>query len=318
MSKLTKGYLIALVATTFWSTTGVFIRYLTETYHLPPLVLAFWRDLFVSLALTAAFALAAPSRLHVDRRHLWFLFGYGFVLSIFNSLWTVSVALNGAAVATVLAYGSPALTAIAGWRLFGERLDAIKIIAIMLGIAGCVFVSGAYTPGAWQVNPWGITTGLLAAVAYAAYSLLGKAAAHRHIYPWTSLLYTFAFGAMFLLLYNVVPGWLPGLPKPPGLMWLGSAWVGWAVLIVLGIGPTIGGYGLYAVSLTYLPASVANLIATLEPSMTAALAYLFLHETFSAPQLMGSGLIIVGVMVLRIGEGRAPSPTSDLQPAAPA
>ena len=47
MSKLTKGYLIALVATTFWSTTGVFIRYLTETYHLPPLVLAFWRDLFV-------------------------------------------------------------------------------------------------------------------------------------------------------------------------------------------------------------------------------------------------------------------------------
>jgi len=310
--------LIALVATTFWSTTGVFIRYLTETYHLPPLVLAFWRDLFVSLALMAAFALAAPSRLRVDRRHLWFLFGYGFVLSIFNSLWTVSVALNGAAVATVLAYGSPALTAIAGWRLFGERLDAIKVFAITLGIAGCVFVSGAYTPGAWQVNPWGITTGLLAAVAYAAYSLLGKAAAHRHIYPWTSLLYTFAFGAMFLLLYNVVPGWLPGLPEPPSLMWLGSAWVGWGVLIVLGIGPTIGGYGLYAVSLTYLPASVANLIATLEPSMTAALAYLFLHEIFSTPQLMGSGLIIVGVMVLRIGEGRAPSPTSDLQPAAPA
>jgi DME family drug/metabolite transporter len=318
MSKLTKGYLIALVATTFWSTTGVFIRYLTETYRLPPLVLAFWRDLFVCLALTAAFALVAPSRLRVDRRHLRFLFMYGFVLSIFNSLWTVSVALNGAAVATVLGYGSPALTAIAGWRLFGERLDAIKIIAIVLGIAGCVFVSGAYTPGAWQVNPWGITTGLLTAVAYAGYSLLGKVAAHRHIYPWTSLLYTFAFGAMFLLAYNVVPGWLPGVPKPPTLMWLGSSWVGWGVLVALAVGPTIGGYGLYAVSLTYLPASVANLIATLEPSMTAVLAYLFLHETFTTPQLIGSGLIIVGVMVLRIGEGRAPSPTGDLQSVAPA
>jgi len=318
MSKLTKGYLIALVATVFWSTTGVFIRYLTEAYHLPPLVLAFWRDGFVCLALVAAFALAAPSRLHVDCHHLWFLFVYGFVLSIFNSLWTVSVALNGAAVATVLGYGSPALTAIAGWRLFGERLDALKTIAIALGIAGCVFVSGAYAPAAWQINPWGITTGLLTAVAYAVYSLLGKAAAHRQIYPWTSLLYTFAFGTIFLLAYNIVPGWLPGLPKPPDLMWLGSAWVGWGVLVVLAVGPTVGGYGLYAVSLTYLPASVANLIATLEPSMTAALAYLFLHETFTTPQLIGSGLIIVGVMVLRIGEGRAPSPTSDLQPAAPA
>jgi DME family drug/metabolite transporter len=318
MSKLTKGYLIALVATAFWSTTGVFIRYLTETYRMPPLVLAFWRDGFVCLALMAAFALVAPSRLRVDRRHLWFLFVYGFVLSIFNSLWTVSVALNGAAVATVLGYGSPALTAIAGWRLFGERLDAMKIAAVVLGIAGCVFVSGAYAPSAWQVNPWGITTGLLTAVAYAGYSLFGKAAAHRQIYPWTSLFYTFAFGATFLLAYNIVPGWLPGVPKPSTLMWLGSAWAGWGVLVVLAVGPTLGGYGLYAVSLTYLPASVANLIATLEPSMTAGLAYLFLHETLTAPQLIGSGLIIVGVMALRIGEGKAPSPAGDLRPAASA
>ncbi len=318
MSRLTKGYLIALVATAFWSTTGVFIRYLTETYHLPPLVLAFWRDLFVCLALTAAFVLVAPSRLRVDRRHLRFLFVYGFVLSIFNSLWTVSVALNGAAVATVLAYGSPAFTAIAGWRLFGERLDAVKITAVVLGIIGCTLVSGAYTAGAWQINPWGIITGVLSAVVYAVYSLLGKAAAHRQIYPWTSLLYTFAFGAMFLLVYNVVPGWLPGVLEPPSLMWLGSSWVGWGVLVALAVGPTIGGYGLYAVCLTYLPASVANLIATLEPSMTAVLAYLVLRETFTTPQLIGSGLIIVGVIVLRIGEGRASSPTGDLQSVAPA
>jgi len=60
------------------------------------------------------------------------------------------------------------------------------------------------------------------------------------------------------------------------------------------------------VSLTYLPASVANLIATLEPSMTAVLAYLFLRETFTTPQLIGSGLIIGGVIILRIGDSRAP------------
>jgi drug/metabolite transporter (DMT)-like permease len=235
------------------------------------------------------------------------LFAYGFVLSIFNSLWTVSVALNGAAVATVLVYGSPAFTAIAGWRLLGERLDAAKVAAVVLGIIGCVFVSGAYTPGAWQVNPWGITTGLLSAMAYAGYSLMGKAAAHRQIYPWTSLLYTFAFAAVFLLAYNVVPGWLPGESKPPSVMWLGSSWVGWGVLVALAVGPTIGGYGLYNVSLTYLPASVANLIATLEPSMTAVLAYLFLNERFTGPQLIGSTLVILGVIILRIGEGRASS-----------
>ena len=323
MTRLTKGYIIALVGTAIWSATAVFIRYLTETYHVPPLVVAFWRDLFVSITLIVVFAALAPSLLRVDRQHLRFLLLYGFVLSIFNSLWTIAVALNGAAVATVLAYSSPAFTAIAGWKLFGERLDGIKILAVVLSIIGCVFVSGAYDLAAWQVNPLGIVTGLLAGVTFAVYSLMGKAASHRNINPWTTLLYIFACAAMFLLFYDLTLGGLQGLfadPQgafsgspailqiaSPNLLWLGSSWTGWGVLVALAIGPTIGGYGLYMVSLTYLPASVANLIATLEPSMTAVQSYLFLGERFTREQVIGAGLVIVGVILLRIGESRAPA-----------
>jgi drug/metabolite transporter (DMT)-like permease len=314
MTRLTKGYLIALVGTAIWSATAVFIRYLTETYHMPPLVVAFWRDLLVSITLIVVFTALAPSLLRVDRRHLRFLLLYGFVLSIFNSLWTIAVALNGAAVATVLAYSSPAFTAIAGWKLFGERLDGIKILAVALSLIGCTFVSGAYDLAAWQVNPLGIVTGLLAGVAFAVYSLLGKAASHRSINPWTTLLYIFACAAMFLLSYDLILGGLQGLfSQPPAilqvaspnLLWLGSSWTGWGVLIALAVGPTIGGYGLYMVSLTFLPASVANLIATLEPSMTAAQSYFFLGERFTPPQLWGSSLVILGVILLRLGESRA-------------
>jgi drug/metabolite transporter (DMT)-like permease len=43
-----RGYLIALTATVLWSFTGILISYLSKTYALPSLVLAFWRDLFVS------------------------------------------------------------------------------------------------------------------------------------------------------------------------------------------------------------------------------------------------------------------------------
>jgi hypothetical protein len=49
------------------------------------------------MALSLVFALAAPRLLRVERRHYKFLLLYGFLLSIFNSLWTISVALNGAA-----------------------------------------------------------------------------------------------------------------------------------------------------------------------------------------------------------------------------
>jgi DME family drug/metabolite transporter len=306
-SRVTHGYLIALAGTAFWSCTAIFIRYLTETYRLPPLILAFWRDAAVSLALVIAFMIVAPPLLHVDRRHLWFLFVYGFVLSVFNSLWTVSVALNGAAVATVLAYSSPAFTAVLAWWLLRERFDRIKAVAVLLSIAGCTLISGAYSPSAWQVNPLGIATGLLTGVLFAGYSLMGKVSSRRDINPWTATLYTFACASVFVLVYIVVPGWLPGALPPPSLMWLGSSLVGWGTLIVLAIGPTLGGFGLYTVSLTYLPASVANLICTLEPAMTAVLAYLFLSERLTTPQWIGSALIIACVVMLRMGEGRAPA-----------
>jgi drug/metabolite transporter (DMT)-like permease len=305
ISRLTKGYLIALIGTVIWSFTAVFIRYLTETYRLPPLVLAFWRDLAVCGALSLVFVIFKPALLRVERRHLKFLSLYGFLLSIFNSLWTVSVAFNGAAVATVLAYSSAAFTAVLAWKFFQESLGRVKLLAVALSILGCAFVSGAFNPAAWQVNPLGIITGLLSGIAFAGYSLMGKASSERSINPWTTLLYTFSFGTVFLLAYNILPAWLPGVYSTPELLWLGQAWAGWGVLILLGIGPTIGGYGLYTVSLTYLPASVANLVATLEPSITAVLAYLFLGERLIGPQLFGSVLVITGVIILRLNEARS-------------
>ena len=172
-SRLGRGYLICLIATTLWSTTGVLIRYLTENYHLPSLVLAFWRDLFVALALGIVIGLVSPSRLQVERKNIRFFILYGFILAVFNSLWTVSVAINGAAVATVLAYGSAAFTALLGWQFMNERLSPVKITAVILSLAGCTLVSGAFDPAAWQVNPWGITIGLVSGLAFAVYSLMG-------------------------------------------------------------------------------------------------------------------------------------------------
>lgn len=47
LTHTSQGYIICLVGTLIWAFTAIFIRYLTENYQLPALVLAFWRDLFV-------------------------------------------------------------------------------------------------------------------------------------------------------------------------------------------------------------------------------------------------------------------------------
>lgn len=315
LSRLTKGYIICLIGTVLWSSAAVFIRYLTVNYSLPPLVLAFWRDLFVTLCLTGAIGLFSPSKLRVSRRDLVFLAFYGFILSIFNGTWTISVALNGAAVSTVLAYSSAGFTAIMGWRLFGEQLGTAKIIAVLLSMVGCAFVSGAFDPAAWSLNPIGIITGLFSGIAFAAYSLMGKASAQRKLFPWTVLLYAFGFAAIFLLSFNFLSIGHPLNQFDDQMLQLGASLAGWGVLLLLAIVPTMGGYGLYTVSLSFLPASVANLIATLEPTMTAALSFAFLNERFTAPQWIGSILIISGVVILRLYEGRGEDEALNLAPA---
>ena len=306
-NSLARGYTIALFAAGFLSTTAIFIRYLTETYHIPALVLAFWRDVFVGLALLPALGLLRPGLLRAGRRHLPYLALYGLVLAVFNSFWTLSVALNGAAVATVLAYCSAAFTTLLGWWLLKERVDGVKLLAVGLCLAGTVLVAQAFDAAAWSANPGGILAGVLSGLSYAAYSLMGRSAAQRGLNPWTTLLYTFSFAAVVLLAANLLPGQLlPGAAAAPAdLFWLGGALAGWGVLFLLAAGPTVAGFGLYNVSLTYLPSSVANLIVTLEPVFTAATAFFLFGERLNLVQLAGSGLILAGVVFLRLFEDRA-------------
>jgi drug/metabolite transporter (DMT)-like permease len=298
----TRGYLIALLGVAIWSTTAIFIRYLNDAFDMPAMAIAFWRDFFVAIALVFFFLLINRNRFRFGHIHLRFIVGYGLTLAIFNSLWTVSVKMNGAAIATVLIYSSAAFTALYERWFLGGRLGWRKALAILLSLFGCVLVSGVYNPAAWKLNPWGILVGLLSGIGFTAYSLLGKKSASKGINSWTALMYSFVVASLFLLIFNLFPD--PSSHNAPltRLFWLGDSFWGWLVLVVLAIGPSIGGYGLYTYSLGYLSASVANLIATLEPSMTAFLAYILLGERFTPAQILGSILILAGVIILRLRE----------------
>jgi len=297
-----KGYGTILVGTVLWSTAAVFIRYLTENYSMPPLVLAFWREVGVAAGLLIALLLLKPRLLILSRRHLPFFALYGLILMTFNVMLTFSFARNGAAISTVLVYSSPAFTAVLAWRLWGERLDALKITAVGLSLAGCIFVSGAFDPEVWDVNPAGIILGLISGLLFALYSIFGKEALHRGINPWTSLTYTFSAAPVFLLVLLLLS---PGdsrhlnLGSFDQLLWL-DTWRGLGVVVLLALGPTIGGYGLYSVGMRSLPASVANLLVSTEPIFTTLFAYLFLGERLLPEQMAGSVLIMVGVVLLRL------------------
>lgn len=299
-----KGYGIALASAAILSTTAVLIRYLTESHGIPPLVLAFWRDVFTALAILPVLLLSRRLSVRLKRRHLSYMVLYGLVLALFNTFWTLSVAMSGAAVATVLVYCSTAFTAILGRIFFAEKVTPCKVLVVALVILGSGFVSGVHLPGQWSVSSLGLVIGALSGLGYAVYSIMGRGAAARNINPWVSLFYTFGFAALFLLLINALPeSILPGTAN--GLsdyLWLRDSLSGWGALVFLAAGPTVLGFGLYNTSLQYLPAGVANLVVTTEPVFTSVLAYVFLAERLAPAELFGGTLILCGVVVLRLHE----------------
>jgi DME family drug/metabolite transporter len=302
-SRLSRGYIIALTATVLWSFTGILISYLSKTYSLPSLVLAFWRDLFVSFGMVVGLLIFSRARFDLARTHWGFMVLYGFTLAIFNSMWTFSVQYNGAAVATVMAFSSPAMTAILSRIVYREQFSRVKVLSIILSLAGIVFVSGAYAPSAWNLNPLGIIFGLLSGLLFAVYNLEGKHASDTHIDSWTALLYSFAWATVFLLFFNLGNDlFITGKTPFADMLWLGNSFAGWGILFFLGVAPTLGGFGLYTLSIRYLSPTTANLIATLEPAFTAVWAYFLLNEILTGMQLIGGALVFMGVILLRFGD----------------
>ncbi len=299
-----RGYAAAVGSALFLSMTAIFIRHLTQDYDIPALVLAYWREVMVAAALAAAFAIVKPEQLRGVRGHIGYLVGYGLVLALFNALWTLSVSLNGAAVATVLVYSSAGFTALLGWLILKEELTLIKTLVVALSLSGCALVVNVFNPSMWGLNAAGMIAGISAGLFYALYSIMGRSASQRGLNTWTTLLYIFTFASMFMLGFNLLSGGrIPGsAARPADLLWLGNAWTGWLILAVLAVGPTLMGFGLYNVSLSYLPSSTANLVMMIEPVFTAVLAYVLFGEVLTAAQLVGGAMILGAVAVLRLGK----------------
>ena len=101
------------------------------------------------------------------------------------------------------------------------------------------------------------------------------------------------------MLFNLISA-LPGAAGSVEALFPDLPINGWLTLIFLSFVPTVLGFGLYNTSMNYLPASIANLLATLEPALTAVEAYIFLHERMTLIQILGSLIILSAVLIVQL------------------
>lgn len=163
------------------------------------------------------------------------------------------------------------------------------VVAMLLLIVGVVLVSKVLETNLRQFNGFGILIGLLGAVFFAAYNLQSERVG-RSDESLGVMLKTFALSSLFWLAYQVTQGVPVTLLEPENV---------WKVIYV-GIVGTLLLYSLFFWGIQRIQAERAVVIATLEPVIASALAWLWLAQTLTSLQLIGSILMILAVTVLQL------------------
>lgn len=278
-----RGYLYAGAAVTLFSTSPVLVRW---AGGVSPFEITFWR-LLLATATVLAIARCTGRPIRASRCWSRRFALYGLVIALHFWLYIASLFYTSVAHSLALVYTAPLFIAGLSHVTLGESLTRRRWMGVGIGVLGVAVLTG-FRPSATSGELLGDGLAVGSAAAFAVYSVIGRAQrAHTGLFEYAAGVY--GWGAAWLL--------------PPALLsFAGSRYDAGAAaaLLGLGAGPLGTGHTLYNAALRRIPATAANLIATLEVVGGVALSALLLGEVPAAGAIAGTAIIFAGlVLVLR-------------------
>jgi drug/metabolite transporter (DMT)-like permease len=225
---------------------------------------------------------------------LWFAFAAGLVGPVALLSFYQALALGPMGVVSPLATLSVAVPVGVGLFL-GERPDLVQLAGIAVAVAGVVLAGGPQLRGA-SVQRRAILLTLIAALGFGTvFALIAEA----------STTVTGLFLALFVQrVTNVAVGGAAlyvsvkrgGEALPQG----GFPWASLPALGFVGLAD-VAANGTYSVAAQHGPVTVAAVLASLYPVVTALAARGFLSERLRTIQATGAGLALLGTLLLAAG-----------------
>jgi len=212
------------------------------------------------------------------------LFGFVFFQLTFNK---ANLMISSATISVIIAT-APILTAILARIFLKEKLSRVKYIAIVIAFLGVVtmFILSLNFTGIGLI--WPICSAATLAVYYTY-----QRAVLKNINALVVTAYSIFFAALALS-YNLPKAFLEVRTAPV---------VSIVSLVALGIGCSAVAYFIWskALALAENAASVAN-FKFIEPFIATLCGSLVLHESITAPTLIGGSTIIIGLLLFYFGE----------------
>lgn len=273
---------IALVM--IWGSAFAVIKVGLE--YSPPVLFAGVRTLIGGLAMMVMAALWGG---RLDLYHTWpaLLLSAGLNGVLFILFQTLAVLHLSSGLAAVLIYLQPILVGILAWVWLEEPFSLTKVGGLVLGFAGVVAVSVESSVGV--VSGLGVVFGVVAAFSWAIGTVYFKRIQSKVSILWL-IAVQFVVGGLILSAFGVSLESLSAIEwwEPPflfsllytSLIGVMVAWILWLGLIRAGEASRVAAY-------TFVVPLVSVIVGTI-----------FLHESTSLVQMIGGGLIVLGVYLV--------------------
>ena len=294
-----RAYAVIVLAIVATSSAAILIRYaLAES--MPPLLIAGSRLAIAAIALTPLALGRHRQRIAaLTRRELALIAISGLCLAAHFTAWVSSLQYTTVLVSVVIVSTGPIWVAIMEVAFLRIRLSALVVAGLLVALAGGALI-GIPLDGAAQnagdINAT-ITGGLLAwlgALTVSVYMLIGRTLRPRlPVVPYVWLVYGSAsIAAALVMLLTATP-------------LLGFRAEGYLILLAMGLVPQLLGHSSLNYLLEYFPAALVSMFSQLEPIGSAVLALFLFRELPPQQQILGSLLILVGVIMASRGEIRS-------------
>lgn len=204
------------------------------------------------------------------------------------------------AVALLIEYTAP--VAVVGWLWLrhGERPSAATVAGALVAAAGLALVVGV--TGGVRLSTTGVLWSLGAMVGAAAYFILS---AHESDLPPLTLAGGGLVIAAAVLAVAGIVGIVPMAITDRPAVYAGTAVPGWLSVAGLGVLTAAVAYTTGIAAARRLGSRLASFVALSEVLAAVLYAWLLLDQLPGVVQLVGGVLIVVGVVLVRLGEGGA-------------
>ena len=211
---------------------------------------------------------------------------------LYQVLFILGLMRSSVATAALLIAASPAFVAIVGRLQRTEFLSGRQWFGVVLQIVGCATVAfGAVrNRAAGSDSVMGVVFLWSAALSWAFYATRVKHYSH-HVEPWYLGGYTMLGGALVAVAM--------GIPALMRVDWSAMTVVAWGALGYSSLIAMVVAYLFYYRGLRVLGPTRTSMYSNLQPIVAIAVAWAFLRERPTVPQLTGAALIVGGLLLAR-------------------